>query len=87
MQNRQFIFAPKIQYKLAAERSEAASSGLQFPQWCAGEDSNLHVLADTSTSSWPGYRYCTRALLCFISISKNFLNFKYFLSKRGKLSE
>jgi len=26
-------------------------------------------------------------LLCFISISKNFLNFKYFLSKRGKLSE
>jgi len=33
-QNRQFVFAPKIQYKLTAERSEAASSGLQFPHWC-----------------------------------------------------
>ena len=30
MQNRQLIFSPKIQYKLAAERSEAASNGLRF---------------------------------------------------------
>jgi hypothetical protein len=34
LRNRQFVFAPKIQYKLAAERSEAASSGLLFPKWC-----------------------------------------------------
>jgi len=33
-QNRQFIFEPKIQYVLTAERSEAASSDLQFPKWC-----------------------------------------------------
>lgn len=33
MQNRQFIFAPKIQYKLIAERSEANLSNLQFPTW------------------------------------------------------
>ena len=56
LENRQFAFAPKIQYKLAAERNEADSQNLQFPQWCAGEDSNLHVLADTGTSSQPGYR-------------------------------
>ena len=34
-QNRQFVFAPKIQYKLTAERSEAGFSNLQFPQWCS----------------------------------------------------
>ena len=51
MRNRQFVFAPKIQYKLAAERSEADPSCLQFPYWCAGEDLNLHVLANTSPSS------------------------------------
>ena len=27
-----------------------------IPVWCAGEDSNLHVLTDTGTSSQPGYR-------------------------------
>ncbi|MBI2278826.1 MAG: recombinase family protein [Candidatus Brennerbacteria bacterium] len=30
LRNRQFVFAPKIQYEMAAERSEAASSGLPF---------------------------------------------------------
>ena len=30
MQNRQLIFSPKIQYELAAERSEAASNSLRF---------------------------------------------------------
>ena len=33
LENRQFVFAPKIQYKLAAERSEADPSCLQFPFW------------------------------------------------------
>jgi DNA invertase Pin-like site-specific DNA recombinase len=33
LQNRQFIFEPKMQYVLTAERSEAASSDLQFPFW------------------------------------------------------
>ena len=49
-QNRQFVFAPKIQYKLAAERSEAGFHSLQFPQWCAGEDSNLQALTGATTS-------------------------------------
>ena len=35
MQNRQFIFAPKIQYKLVAERSEANQNSLTFPFWCS----------------------------------------------------
>ena len=35
MRNRQFFFAPKIQYKLVAERSEANPSNLQFPIWCS----------------------------------------------------
>jgi len=34
MQNRQFIFEPKIQYSLVAERSEATSESLTFPTWC-----------------------------------------------------
>ena len=41
LENRQFVFAPKIQYKLAAERSEAGFHSLQFPQWCQREESNL----------------------------------------------
>ena len=49
-QNRQFVFAPKIQYELVAGRSEAASSGLLFPKWCAGEDLNLQALAGATTS-------------------------------------
>src|SRR3989338_7828701 len=40
MQNRQFIFAPKIQYQLVAERSEANPNRLQFPTWCPRWDSN-----------------------------------------------
>jgi len=35
MQNREFAFAPKIEYKLVAERSEANLSSLQFPTWCS----------------------------------------------------
>ena len=30
MQNRQLLFSPKIQYKMAAERSEAAPNSLRF---------------------------------------------------------
>ena len=33
MQNRQLIFSPRIPYDLVAERSEATTSGLQFPVW------------------------------------------------------
>ena len=33
LENRQFVFAPKIQYQMAAERSEAGSPNLQFPSW------------------------------------------------------
>ena len=38
LQNRQLIFSPKIQYKLTAERSEAASNSLRFSKmWTHGE--------------------------------------------------
>ena len=40
LRNRQFVFAPKIEYKLVAERSEANHSNLQFPMWCSRQDSN-----------------------------------------------
>ncbi|KKT24425.1 MAG: hypothetical protein UW11_C0047G0002 [Parcubacteria group bacterium GW2011_GWA2_43_9b] len=43
MRNRQFTFTPKIEYKLVAERSEANLSNLQFPTWCAREESNLDL--------------------------------------------
>ena len=39
--DKSFSFSPKIPYKLAAERSEADSSHLQFPFWRRVEDSNL----------------------------------------------
>ncbi len=35
LRNRQFVFAPKIEYKLVAERSEANLSNLYFPVWCS----------------------------------------------------
>ena len=50
IRNREFVFTPKIEYELVAERSEANLSNLQFPYWCAGEDLNLHVPKDTTTS-------------------------------------
>jgi hypothetical protein len=31
VQNGQFVFDPKMQYRMTAERSEAATSGLRFP--------------------------------------------------------
>ena len=34
MRNREFVFTPKIEYELVAERSEANPSNLQFPTWC-----------------------------------------------------
>jgi len=34
LRNREFVFTPKIEYKLVAERSEANLSNLQFPLWC-----------------------------------------------------
>ena len=33
MRNRQFVFSPKIEYKLVAERSEANQNPLTFPVW------------------------------------------------------
>lgn len=45
LQNRQFIFEPKIQYLLTAERGEAAVSNLQFPKWCTSLDSKYLLFA------------------------------------------
>ena len=41
LRNREFVFTPKIEYKLVAERSEANQNRLQFPTWCARQGSNL----------------------------------------------
>ena len=34
MRNREFVFTPKIEYELIAERSEANQNSLTFPVWC-----------------------------------------------------
>ncbi len=34
LRNREFVFTPKIEYKLVAERSEANQNSLTFPFWC-----------------------------------------------------
>ena len=51
MRNREFVFTPKIEYELVAERpvvssvepSEANLSNLQFPYWCPRQESNLDI--------------------------------------------
>jgi site-specific DNA recombinase len=43
LRNRQFVFAPKIQYKLVAERSEANLSNLRIPFWCGQGESNSRL--------------------------------------------
>ena len=35
MQNCEFVFTPKIEYELVAERSEANQNRLIFPFWCS----------------------------------------------------
>lgn len=42
MRNREFVFTPKIEYKLVAERSEENQNSLTFPFWCSRQESNLH---------------------------------------------
>jgi site-specific DNA recombinase len=44
LRNRQFEFSPKTQYARAASPCEAASSPLQFPVWCARQESNPEPL-------------------------------------------
>ena len=44
LRNRQFVFTPKIEYKLIAERSEANQNSLTFPFWCPHQESNLDHL-------------------------------------------
>ena len=41
LRNREFVFTPKIEYELVAERSEANQNSLTFPVWCTLQDSNL----------------------------------------------
>ena len=51
MRNRQFVFAPKIEYQLVAESfdftqdklREANQNALTFPFWCPREESNPHL--------------------------------------------
>ena len=40
MRNREFVFTPKIEYELVAERSEANQNSLTFPVWCGIPESN-----------------------------------------------
>ena len=40
----EFVFTPKIEYELVAERSEANQNSLTFPFWCRGGDSNSQAL-------------------------------------------
>ena len=35
LRNREFVFTPKIEYELVAERSEANQNSLTFPTWCS----------------------------------------------------
>jgi site-specific DNA recombinase len=41
LRNREFVFDPKRHYARAAAPCAAASSALQFPNWCPRQDSNL----------------------------------------------
>lgn len=39
--NRQFVFKPKIEYKMTDERERSEREALTFPKWCSREESNL----------------------------------------------
>ena len=73
MQNRQFFFAPKIQYELAAERSEANLSNLQFPMWCVGRDSNPRRPMANRFTVCPRCHLSTYAYTKFSNLSLCFL--------------
>ena len=49
LRNREFVFTPKIEYELVAERSETNLSNLQFPTWCPRPGSNRHELTLTAS--------------------------------------
>ncbi len=49
LRNREFLFAPKIEYKLVAERSEANQNALTFPVWCPRRESNSHLMVRSHT--------------------------------------
>ena len=68
MQNRQFVFVPKIQYKLVAERSEANLSNLRIPFWCQRQESNLRPSAYETLALPLSYAGLQR----FFSIKKHF---------------
>ena len=61
MRNRQFEFSPKMQWALAAERSEAVASDLLFPFWCWGEDSNLQWVAPLAPKASASTNFATPA--------------------------
>src|SRR3989344_4816972 len=44
LRNREFVFTPKIEYKLVAERSEANQNPSLFPFWCPRVESNHHLI-------------------------------------------
>ena len=44
IRNRQFVFTPKIEYKLVAKRCEANQNSLTFSFWCPRRESNSHGL-------------------------------------------
>ena len=54
------IVAPRRKL-LGTREIQSSGYGALFFYSGAGEELNLHVLADTGTSSRPGYRYSTRA--------------------------
>ena len=45
LRNRQFVFEPKIEYKMTAERGQSPREALTFPTWCARKESNLQPFA------------------------------------------
>ena len=69
--DKSFSFLPKNEYKLAAERSEAASSGLRNSNWRRGQDSNLRrtcALNGLANRSFQPLRHLSRFLYYTIII-------------------
>jgi len=66
MRNREFVFTPKIEYELVAERSEANQNSLTFPFWCRGWDLNPRPRGYDSSDVPPSARIgiLTAALQC-----------------------
>ena len=83
LRNREFVFTPKIEYQLVAERSEANQNSLTFPIWCRRQGSNLRPDAYETSATATELR---RHFVCTLESGRVYDISKFSLSSRAMLT-